>query len=99
MKNDEQPPSLEQLDQSIREAKKRTSGEDGSKEASGASQAARVGVELGAGVLVGAFIGYSLDEWLGTKPLLFFLFLLIGMAAGMLNFYRALNKPDTTDEE
>lgn len=48
----------------------------------------RVIAELLIGALVGGFIGWSLDSWLATKPFLFILFLLFGMAAGFLNIIR-----------
>jgi ATP synthase protein I len=42
-----------------------------------------VGVEFVGAVLVSAFIGWLLDRWLGTKPWLMILFLLLGFAAGL----------------
>lgn len=47
-----------------------------------------IGFELIAPVLAGMFIGYKLDAWLGTKPWLFLLLVLMGIAAGYLNFFR-----------
>ena len=38
-------------------------------------QALGLGVELVAGVAVGGFIGWALDRWLGTAPLLMVVFL------------------------
>ena len=49
----------------------------------------RVGVELVAGVAVGAAIGYGLDYWLGTKPWLMIVFFFLGAAGGMMNVFRA----------
>lgn len=51
--------------------------------------AMRIGVELVAGVAVGAGIGYFLDRWLGTGPWLLILFFFLGAAGGMMNVYRA----------
>ena len=51
----------------------------------------RYAVEIVAGVVVGGFIGWQLDRWLGTKPWLFLLFLLLGLAAGFMNLMRAVN--------
>lgn len=48
----------------------------------------RVGVELVSGVLVGAGLGYALDSWLLTTPLMLIIFLLLGGAAGVLNVYK-----------
>ena len=48
----------------------------------------RVATELVAGVIVGAFIGWMLDNWLGTSPLFLVLMLFLGAMAGMLNVWR-----------
>ena len=57
---------------------------------SGVALAGRVTTELVAGVLVGSFIGWALDNWLGTAPTLMLVFFFIGSAAGMMNVWRAL---------
>ena len=56
----------------------------------GAALAGRVTTELVAGVVVGTFIGWALDKWLGTTPTLMVVFFFIGSAAGMMNVWRAL---------
>ena len=48
----------------------------------------RVATELVAGVIVGAFIGWMLDNWLGTSPLFLVLLFFLGAMAGMLNVWR-----------
>ncbi len=48
----------------------------------------RVGTELVAGVVVGGFIGWVLDKWLGTSPLFLVLMFFLGAMAGMLNVWR-----------
>jgi ATP synthase protein I len=50
--------------------------------------AMRVSVEVLSAVAVGLAIGWVLDDWLGTRPWLMLVFLLIGGAAGILNVYR-----------
>jgi ATP synthase protein I len=52
----------------------------------------RLATELVAGVFVGGFIGWALDRWLGTAPILLIVFLLLGIAAGLLNSVRAAQK-------
>ncbi len=61
-----------------------------------------VGVELVAGVLVGAGMGLFIDWAFGTSPWGLISLFILGSAAGMLNVYRALtlkkhkdNKKDT----
>jgi ATP synthase protein I len=49
----------------------------------------RLSTELVAGVLVGAFIGWALDRFLGISPWGMIVFLLLGFAAGVINVMRA----------
>lgn len=51
--------------------------------------AMRIGIELVAGVAVGALVGYALDQWLGTAPWLLIVFFFLGAGAGVNNVYRA----------
>lgn len=53
----------------------------------------RAASEHVAGVLVGAALGYGLDMYLGTKPVLLIVLLMGGMAAGFLNVYRLGARP------
>ena len=50
--------------------------------------AMRVGVEMVSALLVAVAIGWALDRWLGTKPILLAVFVLLGGAAGVLNVWR-----------
>ncbi len=52
----------------------------------------RMSSELVAAIMVGGFIGYVLDTWLGTKPWLFLVFLMLGFGAGILNILRAFKR-------
>ncbi len=54
----------------------------------GLAQAMRLGVELVAGVGVGAVAGYFLDQWAGTMPLFLLIFFFIGALAGFRNMIR-----------
>lgn len=58
----------------------------------GLSFALRVGTELVAATLVGAFLGYLLDKYLGTKPWLMVVGVIVGGIAGFRNVYRALQQ-------
>jgi ATP synthase protein I len=53
----------------------------------------RVVAELVAGIVVGGGLGYLLDKWLGTKPFLLILFLILGAAGGFWNIIRATAMP------
>ena len=50
--------------------------------------AVRIGTEMVAALIVGVGIGYSLDNWLETKPLFLVVFFFLGAGAGVLNVYR-----------
>ncbi len=49
----------------------------------------RAASELVAAVVVGGFIGWLLDAWLGTKPGFLIAFFFLGVAAGFVNLVRA----------
>ncbi len=55
----------------------------------------KISAELIGGVVVGAGLGWLLDRWLGTFPLLFIVFFLLGSAAGMLNIVRQAQREKT----
>ena len=57
----------------------------------GLSIAARMGAEMVAATVIGAFIGYLLDAWLGTRPWIMVVGLFLGGAAGIRNVYRMAN--------
>jgi ATP synthase protein I len=48
----------------------------------------RVGVELVSALALGVAIGWALDRWLGTGPILLAVFVMLGGAAGVLNVWR-----------
>ncbi len=48
----------------------------------------RVSVELVSAVAVGLAIGWALDEWLGTRPWVMVVFIVLGFTAGVMNVYR-----------
>ena len=61
----------------------------------GLALAGRVGVEMVAATVVGAGVGYGLDSWLGTRPWLLVVGVVLGAAAGFLGIYRLVNTPDS----
>ena len=55
-------------------------------------KALKISTELVASVVVGATLGYILDKWFDTKPLLTIIFFIMGVAAGILNVFRSAKK-------
>ncbi|MEN3340439.1 MAG: hypothetical protein V7647_4115 [Acidobacteriota bacterium] len=53
---------------------------------------ASVGISFVLAIVMGAAIGLGIDRWLGTTPWAFLIFFVIGVAAGILNVYRAFGK-------
>ena len=49
----------------------------------------RMATDIIAAVVVGTTIGWYLDQWLGTKPILLLIFIAIGLAAGVRNVIRS----------
>lgn len=64
------------------------SAPQGSVNASGLGAAFRIATELVAALIVGGGIGILLDRWLGTRPWLLLVFLILGMASGILSAVR-----------
>jgi ATP synthase protein I len=96
MAQDEKPPSFEAFDAELRRLKGARAPESGDK-AADAGRAnwgvgLQVGIELVAGVAGGSLIGFLLDRWLGTAPLLLILFFMLGAAAGTLNAWRWMRR-------
>jgi ATP synthase protein I len=56
----------------------------------GLAAAWRIGIELVTAVAVSVGLGWALDRWLGTRPWAMVTLFFLGIAAGMLNVYRAL---------
>lgn len=77
----------DELDRRIAAAKKAEQRLSGSQPAAAEgkveSRGWAIGVEFVGAVLVSTLIGFFLDRWLGTKPWLMILFLLLGFAAGL----------------
>ncbi len=71
------------------------SDEEAASRSSALGKAFKISTELVAGVFVGGFIGWALDNWLmpglgmKTAPAFLVVFLLLGIAAGFLNVIRA----------
>jgi ATP synthase protein I len=79
----------ERLDQQQGASRKAETGSGPRSDPSAIARGFRLSTELVAGVLVGAFIGWALDKWLGISPWGMIVFLLLGFAAGVINVMRA----------
>jgi ATP synthase protein I len=52
----------------------------------------RIGIELVVAVAVTTALGWAIDHWLGTRPWGMIVLFFLGVAAGMLNVYRAVTR-------
>ena len=71
--------------------------EENEKRGSFMGNAFKLGTELVAAVAVGTIIGFILDNWFGTKPILIIIFFFIGFAAGILNVVRTAKNMQKND--
>ena len=55
-------------------------------------KAVKISTELVAAVVVGSTLGFLLDSWFVTTPLLIVIFFFVGAAAGMLNVVRTAKR-------
>lgn len=99
---DESP--LKDLDRRVTEAQARQRRAEGREPGAGPRNEAigvglRIAIELAAAVVVGAFLGIVLDNWLGTRPWMLILFFILGTAAGFLNVYRTAKDIDRKVKE
>ena len=46
-----------------------------------------MGISVVVAIMIGVYVGWQLDEWFGTAPWFFFIFLLFGIIAGFRNIY------------
>ena len=65
---------------------------DKSSNAASLGKALKISTELVAAVFVGTTIGFLLDSWFDTKPLLIICFFFMGVAAGILNVFKSAKK-------
>ena len=71
---------------------KKNERKSGSRNAASLGKALKIRTELVAAVVVGTTMGYILDSWFGTKPLLIICFFIIGVVAGIMNVFRAAKR-------
>ena len=87
--------NLKEISTRLEIAKKRIKKDQIKNKSSNAAslgKALKISTELVASVVVGSTIGFLLDNWFGTKPLLIICFFFIGVAAGILNVFKSAKK-------
>ncbi|MBB3949623.1 AtpZ/AtpI family protein [Aureimonas jatrophae] len=70
-------------------------GPEPSRAAKGMAEGFKIASEFIAGIVVGAVIGYGIDQLFGTTPFGLIVFLLFGFAAGVLNVVRTAGRKPT----
>ena len=71
---------------------KKNKGENRGSNAASLGKALKISTELVATVFVGSTIGFLLDGWFDTKPVLTICFFIMGVAAGILNVFKSAKK-------
>ena len=71
---------------------KKNNNKKRSSNAASLGKALKISTELVAAVVVGTTLGYILDSWFDTKPLLIICFFIIGVIAGILNVIKAAKR-------
>ena len=87
--------SIKEISTRLKIAKKNIKKVNGKNRGSNAAylgKALKISTELIASVVVGTTIGFLLDNWFDTKPLLTICFFIVGVAAGILNVFRSAKK-------
>ena len=76
----------------VKQKIKKNSPNSKGRNTSNLGNALKISTELVAAVVVGSTIGFLLDNWFGTKPLLTICFFFMGVAAGIINVFRSAKK-------
>lgn len=61
-------------------------------------QVSTIGMSMAIAIAIGVFIGVQLDRWFGTGHIFFYIFLLIGIAAGFRNVFILARREMKRDE-
>ncbi len=56
------------------------------------AEASSIGLILPSSIVVGLVFGTMLDKWLGTRPWMLLIFLILGVVSGFLSLFRAVRK-------
>jgi ATP synthase protein I len=95
MSESEPPDRLARLGERLREARARDhaearTGPDNAGLQQGMAAGLRIGVELVVAIVVATGLGWAIDRWAGTSPWVTIVMFFLGVAAGMVNVYRAV---------
>ena len=71
---------------------KKNERKSASRNAASLGKALKISTELVAAVVVGTTMGYILDTWFDTKPLLIICFFIIGVVAGIMNVIKTAKR-------
>lgn len=88
---EQQPDNLDEFNAKLKAARERIEGsgtQELAREGTSLGYGFRLSVELLTGLLVGLGMGYLLDGWLGTRPWLMLVFMILGLGGGILNVMR-----------
>lgn len=58
-----------------------------------------MGMHLVASTFIGLGMGWYLDKWLGTKPWMLIIFLILGIVAGFRNMFQEVQKMQRLEQE
>lgn len=86
----EKPTDIKEIEDRISVLKKKQTKSDGKENYSQGALAFQIAIELVSGVLIGAGIGYILDELFDFKFICLLIFIIFGGIAGLLNTKRYL---------
>ena len=86
---------LKEISTRLKIAKKKVNknnNRDAGSNATSLGKALKISTELVAAVFIGSIIGFLLDNWFDTKPMLTICFFFMGVAAGITNVFRSAKK-------
>lgn len=91
--------NLDDLEKRLQDARQEYNEEynpSPSEEGKNMSVGARAGIELVGALLGGTLLGWMLDKWFGTAPILLLVFMLLGVVVGFYNIYKITNNIGTS---
>lgn len=93
MSKAKKPLSLDELSQKIDSLKERRKPKGGQgSEAAAQSEASRVVSDVVLMPVAALVVGYALDQWFKTTPMLMMVFLIVGIVVGLYNLMRMEKK-------